>query len=91
MASLRPLALLLVVLSGCGLTTISRDYLEEKDLELCLERYCHAYGDEDEPPVEECPYRDDVVVICVEEEGAKREAKQGWFARFLLAVAEAFP
>jgi len=39
----------------------------------------------------DCPYIDDVVLICIDDEQTTRRAQVGWFGRFLLAVAEAFP
>ena len=87
---MRAAAVALVLLSGCGLTTMSRDYLAEKSRATCEAIYCSGYGQVGEPPIWDCPNRSDLVPICIEDYLRESREQLGWFSRLLLAVAEAF-
>lgn len=92
------LLVLLVLVSGCGLTTYSRDYLSKAALETAEEKcraiYCSGFGEEGQPSMWECPNLHDLVVLCVEEgvERHEKEARENvsWFGRFSLGVVDLF-
>jgi hypothetical protein len=77
-------ALLALLLAGCGYSIVSAMLARAE----CEEIYCKGYGVEDGPPIEECPHRDDVVVICIEDSLERSRATTGFWVSVVQAAID---